>query len=90
MQREINLLTDDTTWLKVAWIDACSFSLFFIKSSPPASKEKIRFYQTHQLRVDILKVEKDYYTFRIGVRPDDPHSIVDTMWMKPRTYTAYK
>ena len=48
-QREIDLVTNDTAWLKVTWIDECSFNLSFMRTTRRLSAEKLRFYHQNQL-----------------------------------------
>ena len=84
-QKEINPQKGDTSFWKVTWQNACSYSLKFIRKSQPISDEEKSFYNSHISFVKILSITKDYYVFRGGLDSNNNKSaLTDTLWRKAR------
>lgn len=85
IQKEINLLTADTSFWRVSWQDDCMFNMKFIRKSHPISDDERAFYDTHTLFVKVLRVMKRYYIFEAGIDPAvASRPRIDTLWFKER------
>jgi hypothetical protein len=84
-QKEVNLFKGDTTLWRVEWKSACNFNLKFITKSKPLSDFEKRYYNAHLVVVNILEVTTEFYVYKSGIDSiENRHSIIDTIWFKPR------
>ncbi len=84
IQKEINTQKTDTSFWKVTWQNACSYSLKFIRKSQPLSDEEKSFYTSHISVVKILGIKKEYYIFKGGLDSiNNKSALTDTLWFKP-------
>jgi hypothetical protein len=85
VQKEINMITYDTSFWKVTWQNNCVFNLKFIRKSQPITTEEKSFFNSHISIVKILIVKKDYYVFKGGFDSiNSAIALTDTLWYKAK------
>lgn len=85
VQTEINHSTGDTTFWKVNWKSGCAFDLKFIRKSRSLSSDESNFYNSHIAVFEVLRGEKEYYLFKVGLDSiGSTNCVTDTMWLKAK------
>jgi len=85
LQTEINKKTKDTFFWQVKWKNDYEFSSKFIRKSGPIADDEKAFYNAHVVVMQIEKVSKQYYIYKIGLDSMESGNLVsDTIWFKPR------
>ena len=84
LQKEINVVINDTSYWKVSWKSSCAFDLIFLRATNVLSADELEFYKTNFVSVQILKATKDLYIFKGGVNEVNRNAVTDTMWFRKR------
>ncbi len=88
-QKEINLLTGDSTLWKIKWMNDCTYSLEFISTSEKISADQRELQSKHNFIFSITEVGKDYYTFKGSIdRSTNPVVLEDTMWFSEKLHPS--
>ncbi|ULT41740.1 hypothetical protein KRR40_45405 [Niabella defluvii] len=58
LQREINVVTNDTSYWKINWKSPCVFDLIFLKTTKKLSTEELEFYKSNLISTQILEATK--------------------------------
>lgn len=81
VQKEVEVNTLDTSYWKIAWTSDCSFTLKFSHRTKDTSIQERTFFASRKLVVEILNVNKDYYSFKAGIDSLTGGFETDTLWI---------
>lgn len=80
LQIEIDSKTNDTGFMKVEWIDSCSYRLKFIKTAFNQPDSMVLFNKKMVITSTIIKGTDRYYICK-STYSLLPYSITDTIWI---------
>lgn len=87
VQKEVDLVTGDSTIWKIKWMDDCVYQLKFISTSGKLSAEQRELQTKHDLVISITGSGKDYYTFQGSFdKVKNPVIMYDTMWLSEKVH----
>jgi len=85
MQKEINLVTKDTSYWKVNWIDECTYTANYLSGGGMKSEEEQNFLRSHTTILQIMNSTPAFYIIKGSLDSlNSKMSIIDTVWIKPK------
>jgi hypothetical protein len=85
LQQEIKVGLSDTSFWKVNWLDDCRYTEKFVRRTKPLSDAEKKYIYNVTVTTEILKVTRNYYTFRSGIDSlTGKDYLTDTVWIKLR------
>jgi len=80
-QREINLVSGDTSVYKINWINDCNCDLDYVSGKAKVT-DNVR---QHKIYMQILNFNNNYYESRVCLDSmSSPYCLTDTVWLHPR------
>ena len=85
VQYEVNETTKDTTWLKLDWLDGCSYNMTFVRRTKPFDEGEEALTRSMLIHVAIIGMAERYYiTQGTATSSLSPETIsgTDTLWFR--------
>jgi hypothetical protein len=88
-QKEIDLVTGDTTLWKVSWLNDCTYCLTYISGSAKLTGEIKTLLESHKLVTKIESISGDFYTYFFYLdKAAGKYLLTDTIWSQKKSVVA--
>lgn len=85
IQKEVNVVSNDTSYWKLKWINDCTYTANYLSGGGMKSEDEQKFLRSHTTIIEIQKATPEFYIIKGALDSlNSKMTVVDTVWMRAK------